>query len=112
VKERKETLCSISRYLVADAWFSKKPFVDQIIALDMHLISRLRDDADLKYLYQGPSTGKRGRPCKYAGKIDSANIDTSYFELIEAKPGVNRVFSHCLLQVTKTKYPTGTCCLH
>lgn len=83
VKERKETLCSISRYLVADAWFSKKPFVDQIIALDMHLISRLRDDADLKYLYQGPSTGKRGRPCKYAGKIDSANIDTSYFELIE-----------------------------
>jgi hypothetical protein len=83
VKERKETLCSISRYLVADAWFSKKLFVDQIIALDMHLISRLRDDADLKYLYQGPPTGKRGRPCKYVGKIDSANIDTSYFELIE-----------------------------
>jgi len=83
VKERKETLCSISLYLVADAWFSKKPFVDQIITLDMHLISRLRDDADLKYLYQGPSTGKRGRPGKYAGKIDTANIDTSYFELIE-----------------------------
>ena len=83
VKERRETLCSISRYLVADAWFSKKPFVDQIIALDMHLISRLRDDADLKYLYQGPLTGKRGRPCKYAGKIDNANIDTNYFELIE-----------------------------
>jgi hypothetical protein len=49
----------------------------------MHLISRLRDDADLKYLYQGPPTGKKGRPRKYAGKIDSANIDTSYFELIE-----------------------------
>jgi hypothetical protein len=83
IKERKETLCSISRYLVADAWFSKKPFVDQIKALDMHLISRLRDDADLKYLYHGPAAGKRGRPCKYAGKIDTANIDTSYFELIE-----------------------------
>jgi len=82
IKERKETLSSISKYLVADAWFSKKPFADQIMALDMHLISRLRDDADLKYLYQGPSTGKRGRPCKYAGKIDSANIDTCYFELI------------------------------
>ncbi|WP_139279498.1 transposase [Tangfeifania diversioriginum] len=51
IKERKETLCSISKYLVADAWFSKKPFVDQIIEMDMHLISRLRDDADLKYLY-------------------------------------------------------------
>lgn len=86
IKERKETLCSISKYLVADAWFSKKPFVDQIIAMDMHLISRLRDDADLKYLYQGPFTGKRGRPCKYAGKIDIANIDTNYFELIEQNP--------------------------
>ncbi len=83
IEERKDTLCSISKYLVADAWFSKKPFVDQIIALNMHLISRLRDDADLKYLYQGPPTGKKGRPRKYAGKIDSANIDTSYFELIE-----------------------------
>jgi ABC-type antimicrobial peptide transport system permease subunit len=35
-KERKETLNSISRYLVADAWFSKKPFVDQILAMVMH----------------------------------------------------------------------------
>jgi len=83
IKERKETLRSISKYFVADAWFSKKPFVDQIIEMDMHLISRLRDDADLKYLYQGPPIGKRGRPRKYAGKIDTANIDTSYFELIE-----------------------------
>jgi len=33
---------SISRYLVADAWSSKNPFVDQIKALEMHLISRLR----------------------------------------------------------------------
>lgn len=83
IKERKETLSSISRYLVADAWFSKKPFVDQIMALDMHLISRLRDDADLKYLYHGTPTGKRGRPSKYAGKVITENIDTNYFELIE-----------------------------
>lgn len=83
INQRKETLCSISRYLVVDAWFSKKPFVDQIMAIGMHLISRLRDDADLKYLYQGLLTGKKGRPCKYAGKIDIANIDTNYFGLIE-----------------------------
>jgi len=87
IKERKETLSSISKYLVADAWFSKKPFADQIMALDMHLISRLRDDADLKYLYQGSPTGKRGRPCKYAGKIDTENIDANYFELIEQNQG-------------------------
>jgi hypothetical protein len=78
VVKKKERLCSISRYLVADTWFSRKPFVDQIIALDMPLVSRLRDDADLKYLYQGPPTRKRGRPSKYASKIDSAAIDTNY----------------------------------
>jgi hypothetical protein len=83
IKERKQTLSSISKYLVADAWFSKKPFVDQIIEMDMHLISRLRDDADLKYLYLGPPTGKRGRPSKYAGKVIIEHIDTNYFELIE-----------------------------
>jgi hypothetical protein len=83
IKERKETLSPISKYLVADAWFSKKPFVDQIIEMDMHLISRLRDDADLKYLYLGTPTGKRGRPVKYAGKVITENIDTNYFELIE-----------------------------
>jgi hypothetical protein len=83
IKGRKETLCSISKYLVADAWFSKKPFVEQIIEMDMHLVSRLRDDADLKYLYRRSSTGKKGRPRKYAGKIDIVNIDTDYFELIE-----------------------------
>jgi hypothetical protein len=83
IKERKETLGSISKYLVADAWFSKKPFVDQITEMNMHLISRLRDDADLKYLYLDPPTGKRGRPSKYAGKVITDNIDTNYFELIE-----------------------------
>jgi hypothetical protein len=66
-------------HLVADAWFSKKPFTDQIVALEMHLISRLRDDADLKYLYKGPHTGKKGRPRKYDGKIISNDIDKEYF---------------------------------
>jgi Transposase DDE domain len=86
IRERCETLCAISKYLVADAWFSKKPFADQITAINMHLVSRLRDDADLKYLYLGPATGGKGRPKKYAGKIDIANIDTDYFELVKQNP--------------------------
>jgi len=50
ISARKDTLDAISKYPVADAWFPKKPFVDQIVSLEMHLISRLRDDADLRYL--------------------------------------------------------------
>ncbi len=82
IVQRKETLCSISKYFVADAWFSKKPFVDQITSIGMHLISRLRDDADLRYLNYEQPTGKRGRPRKYSGKINSKNIDKEYFELV------------------------------
>ena len=68
ISERADTLTSISRILVADAWFSKKPFADQLTEAGMHLISRLRGDADIKYLNREPPTDKRGRPSKYSGK--------------------------------------------
>jgi hypothetical protein len=82
ISERKDTLKSISKYLVADAWFSKKSFADQVISSGMHLVSRLRDDADLRYLCTEIPTGKRGRPRKYIGKMDIENIDRDYFTYI------------------------------
>ena len=82
ISERKDTLASISKYLVADAWFSKKSFVDRIVGSGMHLVSRLRDDADLRYLSEEPPTGKRGRPRKYAGKIVIGDIDKEYFSFV------------------------------
>lgn len=81
ISERKTQLQEISPYLVADAWFAKRSFVDQVMAEDMHLISRLRDDADLQYLYDGKPTGKRGRPKKYQGKVDHSDIRKDYFIL-------------------------------
>jgi hypothetical protein len=83
ITSKKEVLSSISNILVADAWFSKKKFADAIITAGMHLISRLRDDANLMYIYKGKPTGKRGRPKKYTGKIDNDNIDKEYFSLIK-----------------------------
>jgi hypothetical protein len=82
ISDRKKTLTSLSKYLVADAWFSKKSFADQVISSDMHLISRLRDDADLRYLCKEQPTGKRGRPRKYSGKITISNIDKEYFSFV------------------------------
>jgi len=41
----------ITEYIVADAYFSKKPFVDAVIEGKLHLISRLRDDSVLLYKY-------------------------------------------------------------
>jgi len=70
-----------SDYMVADAYFSKKPFVDEIISSGLHFISRLRDDSVLKYRYMGERTGKKGAPKKFKGKVDVKNLDTTYFSL-------------------------------
>ncbi len=83
LEKRKATLTSISCIFVADAWFSKKNFVDAVIQMRMQFVSRLRDDADLRYLCGDAPTGKKGRPKKYDGKIATRNIDSGYFELIE-----------------------------
>lgn len=83
ITSRKETLAGISNIIVADAWFSKKNFADQMLAIQMHLISRLRDDADLLYLFRGEQSSGKGRPKKYDGKIVHNNIDKNYFCLVE-----------------------------
>ncbi len=82
IVQRKDTFLSISNYLVADAYFSKKPFADKIIEANMHLISRFRTDADLMYIYYGEPTGKKGRPKKYDGKVNLKDIDKNYFKLV------------------------------
>ena len=80
--KRKDKLLEISKYLAADAYFSKKPFADKTIKAGLHLVSRFRTDADLWYLYSGVPTGKRGRPKKYISKIALKDIDKEYFELV------------------------------
>ena len=85
--QRKDALASLSRYIVADAWFSKKPFVDSVVSMGMHLISRLRDDADLRYICSDKPTGKKGRPRKYDGKIVIGDIDKQYFMFVSQDDG-------------------------
>ena len=74
-------LLSICNLIVADAYFSKESFVSGVKALGFNLISRFRDDVNLKYLYSGPKTGKRGRPQKFVGKVDINNLDMSIFSV-------------------------------
>lgn len=81
--ERKQSLLSISKYLVVDAYFSKQPFVSKLCEHGFQVVSRLRDDAYLQYLYTGEVKSTRGRPQLYDGKIDYKNLNTQYFETIE-----------------------------
>ena len=62
------------RYLTADGYFGKVKVIDGVKALNLELISKLRRDADLYYLYEGPYSG-RGRPQLYDGKVDLSRRD-------------------------------------
>jgi hypothetical protein len=74
--ERSEKLELMSSTFVADGYFAKKKFVDAMCEkTNLELISRLRDDANLNYIYTGQSKTGRGRPKKYAGKVNVKNID-------------------------------------
>jgi len=56
------------RYVLADGYYSKIKFVNGVRKLDLHLISKLRHDANLRWLYNGPQK-PRGRPKQYDGKV-------------------------------------------
>jgi len=56
-------------HMAADAYYSKIKFVSPVVTAGLHLVGKLRVDADLKWLYEGEYKGS-GRPKKYDGKID------------------------------------------
>jgi hypothetical protein len=82
ITENAKAFKGISDYMVADAYFSKKPFVDRVLESGLHFISRLRDDSVLMYKYSGKPTGKKGRPKKYGDRIIVNDLDTKHFDKV------------------------------
>ncbi|MBI3424155.1 MAG: transposase, partial [Acidobacteria bacterium] len=92
------------RYLAADGWYAKKKYADALGALGLELVTKLRNDANMRFRLTGARTGQRGRPKTYAGKVDWQ--DLSRFEQVDTvtpdlAPGVT-VFTaelyHCSLK--------------
>lgn len=74
-------LSELSHYIVADGYYSKKRFIDAVTKQhDLHLISKLRKDADCRYFYHGEQKG-RGRPRCYAGKVKWDKLSTDAFKI-------------------------------
>jgi len=87
ILDSKEELEQMSRILVVDGYFAKRKFIDGITTeSDLEVICRLRDDANLRYLFKGKKKTGKGRPKKYDGKIDTKNIDKRRAKLIEENP--------------------------
>ena len=81
VSENAEQFKAFSNYIVADAYFSKRPMVTAIKSSGLDFISRLRDDRVLKYKFTGERTGKKGAPKKFAGLVDVHNFNPAHFSL-------------------------------
>ena len=61
-------------HLTADGYYAKLKFVESVCDFGLHLISKLRQDANLRYLYTGPRQKRRGAPKQYDGKVNLQDL--------------------------------------
>ncbi len=78
------------RYHCVDGYFAKQKYMAEVVALQLHPITKLRHDANCVFLYTGPHLKRRGRRRKYDGKVNFH--DLSRFEALGTladKPHIN-----------------------
>ena len=85
------------QYGIFDGFYAKQKFVGGVLALGWHLVSKLRSDANLKYLYTGVQK-PRGRPKMFAGKVDFS--DLSRFSCTRLEEKNIKLYSAILWSVT------------
>ena len=57
------------QYLAVDSAYANAPFIKGVKSLNLDVISKLRQNANLRYLFEGKQKA-RGAPRKYDGKVD------------------------------------------
>ncbi len=83
-------------YYVADGFYAKNEIINGLIAHNKHLITKLRTDANLKYLHNQPrKKGQRGASRKYDGKVNFK--DLSKWELV----GPDEKYPHLTIYTQK-----------
>jgi hypothetical protein len=80
-----------------DGFYAKLKFVNGVKKLGFEVVSKLRCDADLKYLYEGEQK-KRGRKRSYDGKVDFQNL--SRFEQRESEEEGVRLYTFVVWSVS------------
>jgi DDE superfamily endonuclease len=69
LRDQRQRLPERIQYHCVDGYFAKKKYMDEVVALNLHPITKLRYDADCRFLYCGPHPQRRGRKRKYDGKV-------------------------------------------
>ena len=91
------------RYLAADGWYAKQKYADAVVALNLHLVTKLRNDANMRFRFTG-ERGRRGRPKAYDGKVDwqdlsrFARVDTTALDLDSGIEMFTAQLYHCSLK--------------
>lgn len=83
IDRHKDLLLSFTRYLAVDGYFMKKTFIDPVLSMGLNVITRMRPDANLRYLFQGKQKEGRGRKRLYAGKADVKHIDKRRWKYVD-----------------------------
>ena len=83
--DEKETMKTLSKYVVADGYFMKQKFIQPIKDAGFEVITKMRSDANLREIYVAPaSTIKaKGRPKTSGDKIDLKKFDATTWTTIE-----------------------------
>ena len=70
LREHRHRLPPRVKYHGVDGYYAKKKYIDEVVSLDLHPITKLRSDADCLFLYTGPHPKRRGARRKYDGKVN------------------------------------------
>jgi hypothetical protein len=70
LREQRHRLPAVVTYHAVDGYFAKQKYIDEVVALPLHPITKLRCDADCKFLYTGPHPKRKGARRKYDGKVN------------------------------------------
>jgi Transposase DDE domain len=80
-------------YIVADGFYAKTKFIQAILGMGKHLITKLRPDANLRFDFRGEHPKKQGPKAKYAGKTSYDDLTQWDFEGTDAKYDYLNVYS-------------------
>ena len=93
------------RSVITEGYDSKQQFLGGVRALGLEQIGKLRLDANLRYLYQGPKRSGPGRPKTYDGKVHGDNrsrfekVETADDDIVLYHQVLNHVQFQCSLRV-------------
>lgn len=106
------------RHIALDGHFGNNNALQMVRQCGLHLVSKLRSDSALYFLYEGPQK-KTGPRRKYGSKVDYKNIPEKYLESRKTEDGIltsiyqsqmlHKSFAQVLniVIITKTNLKTG-----